>query len=104
MIGVEHDDELAVGLPQGVVEIAGLRMRAIRSRNVANAQAFGKLPDFVSCAVVENIGRMRIIHIEASRQRSAKQRDVFIVRWRQIHRRCDQVVGRRRGGSTNRHT
>ena len=52
MVCVEHNDQLAIGLRQGVVQVAGFRMLT-RAFDVGGPEPFSQSADFFSMAVIQ---------------------------------------------------
>ena len=85
LIGVENQQELAIGLQQSVVEIAGLCVQrpvlpAGASRDVADAEFVGHLLHGWAVAIVEHISAMRVTDALGRLSSAANELDLFVVR------------------------
>ncbi|MEX0972999.1 MAG: hypothetical protein WDZ46_07045 [Solirubrobacterales bacterium] len=60
VVGVEHQDQLAVGAGQGGVDVARLGVRVVGPGQVAGAGQLSQLGHLRPAAVVEQVGRVRI--------------------------------------------
>lgn len=54
MVSVEHHDQLAIGLRQGMVQVAGLRM-STRAFDIGRSELFSQPADLFPMAVVQYV-------------------------------------------------
>src|SRR5262249_15334116 len=66
VVRVQRDDELAVGMLQGMVKVSCFGMRTVRTNQVGTAKFLGKLADLGTLPVVENVRLMRIFHVDGA--------------------------------------
>src|SRR5260370_803756 len=79
MIGVEHRDHLAAGARESVVEIAGLRMRIISTRQILTSELGRQSSHRLPAAIIENPGALWIVHRHCRQHRLAYQVDRLAV-------------------------
>ncbi len=88
VVGVEDDDELAVGLGEGVVEVAGLGVAVVRPDHVVDAQLLRQRLRGRALAVVAQVDAfVRVVQPLAGLKRHAQQVRVLVVRRHEhVHR------------------
>ncbi len=79
MIGVEHRDQLAAAARESVVEIAGLRMRIISTRQILTSELGRQSSHRLPAPIIENPGAMWIVHRHCRQCRLAYQVDRLAV-------------------------
>ena len=80
VVGVEHEHELARGACERVVDVAGLRVRVVRARQVA-ARSHGSRErgDLRAATVVEHVGRVRVVQQRAAGERRFEHGERLVV-------------------------
>ncbi len=88
VVGVEDDDEFAVGLGEGVVEVARLGVAVVRADHVRDAQLLGQRLRGRPLAVVAQVNPfVRVVQPQAGLERHAQQVGVLVVgRHENVHR------------------
>ncbi len=87
VVRVEDDDEIAVTVLEGVVEVSCLGVLVVGASEVEGAQFLRERLDFRPPAVIEHVGAVRVVQAKAGLDGGAKQVRVFIVS-------CDEYIHR----------
>ena len=78
-IRIDDDNELAMRAREGRIDVAGLGMAVIGTRQVLTAQPSCKFSNLLAIAVVEQVGAMWILDGVAAGQGCLQHFDIFVV-------------------------
>ena len=79
VVGVQHRHEVGLDDRQGVVEVAGLRVRVLLAGEVPHAEVPGQAPDLRPVAVVEHPGLVAEAHRGGRRDGRDQDLDALVV-------------------------
>lgn len=79
MVGVEHEQQVALQARQHGVDVARLRVRIVRARHVHRSEPFGERPHLGPASVVAQVDRGAAAHRERPDDRRLDDVDVFVV-------------------------
>lgn len=94
VVGVQHRDQVALEVPERVVDVPGLRVAVVGPGQVAGAELTGELGELGPAPVVEQPRGVRVPQGPAAEQRGAQHLHRFVVG---RHQHVDGQVGPRRG-------
>ena len=89
-VGVEHQDEVTVGLAECVIDVAGFRALVVRACDPAHAQLLAQLAEPGSASVVEHIHRRLSFPLQTCRGEDGALEDLRAL----VDRRNEHVHAR----------